>query len=92
MVETDGQVGGGSLPIRKLPGSGVALWHEQPRKLLTALRAGKPPVMALLREDRVLLDVRCVAELAELASAVTSAMPRAAGQEIDKIEPDGREV
>ena len=92
VVETDGQVGGGSLPMRKLPGSGVALRHEQPRKLLAALRAGKPPVMALLREDRVLLDVRCVAELAELASAVTSAMPRAAGQEIDKIEPDGREV
>ena len=92
VVETEGEVGGGSLPLRKLPGAGVAVSCDRPRALLSALRGGSPPVIALLREGRVLLDVRCVADLPGLASAVAQAKPRADSQEIDRLEEDGREV
>jgi hypothetical protein len=70
----------------------VAVAAEKPRALISELRKGSPPVIALLREGRVVLDVRCVADLAGLAAAVASAKPRADSQEIDKIETDGREV
>jgi len=92
VVETEGEVGGGSLPLRKLPGAGVAVGYEKPRALLSALRNGSPPVIALLREGRVLLDVRCVGSLDELASAVAQARPRADSQEIDTLEDDGKEI
>ena len=85
MVEIEGEVGGGSLPLRKLPGAGVAIVAEDAAALLAALRSGSPPVIALLREGRVVLDVRCVGDLAELASAVASAAARAGGQEIAKL-------
>jgi L-seryl-tRNA(Ser) seleniumtransferase len=91
VVECTGQVGGGSLPLRELPGAGVAL-QEAPGALLAELRAGSPPVIALLREERVVLDVRCVSDVAELAAAVASAVERsrgrAAGQESAKIHVD----
>jgi hypothetical protein len=64
--------------------------------LLPELRAGTPPVVALLREGRVVLDVRCVGEVAELASAVASAAERAgyraASLESATLEEDGTEV
>jgi len=85
VVETEGEAGGGSLPLRKLPGAGVALDSQPPGALLTALRRGSPPVIALLRAGKVVLDVRCVADTAELAAAVASAKPRAASQEIDRL-------
>ena len=93
VVEVEGQVGGGSLPLRKLPGAAVAV--EAPAgPLLAELRAGPTPVIALLRDDRVTLDVRCVSDLAELALAVEQAAGRAgrraAGLESAKL--DGTEV
>jgi L-seryl-tRNA(Ser) seleniumtransferase len=95
VVETEGQVGGGSLPLRRLPGAGVALAGDA-AALLPELRAGTPPVVALLREGKVVLDVRCVGEVAELASAVASAAERAgyraASLESATLEEDGTEV
>src|SRR5437868_3455280 len=67
VVETQGQVGGGSLPLRKLAGAGVALEQPSPQALLAALRDADPPVIALLREERVVLDVRCTPDVQELA-------------------------
>ena len=94
VVETEGQVGGGSLPLRRLPGAGVALAGDA--RLLTELRAGTPAVVALLRDGRVVLDVRCVVEVAELASAVATAAgragKRAARLEGATLEEDEREV
>ena len=69
VVETEGRVGGGSLPLRKLPGSGVSVEGE-PAALLSALRSGDPPVVAVVREGRVVLDVRCVGDVAALATAL----------------------
>ena len=94
VVESEGQVGGGSLPMRRLPGTGVAL-QAQPAPLLAELRAGSPAVVALVRDGKVVLDVRCVADVSELASAVAlaaeRARERAAGLEGAKLPEDERE-
>jgi len=90
VVETEGEVGGGSLPLRKLPGAGVAL-EGPPGPLLAELRAGSPAVIAVVREGRVVLDIRCIPDVAELAQAVERASSRAAGREGAKVEEDGRE-
>jgi L-seryl-tRNA(Ser) seleniumtransferase len=84
VVSCEGQVGGGSLPLRKLPGAGVALEGE-PASLLAALRAGDPAVVALVRDGRVVLDVRCVTQLPELAEAVAEASKRAVAQKNDRL-------
>lgn len=100
LIESVGQVGGGSLPLARLPGFGVEL--EGPaRTLLAALREGPVPVVALLRDGQLLLDVRCVpeADLAALAEACAHASQqttRAAGPESATLEVelagDGREI
>jgi hypothetical protein len=58
-----------------LPGFAVALGRGA--EVLDELRRGDPPVIALLREDRVVLDVRCVGDVGELAAAVAAACTRA---------------
>jgi L-seryl-tRNA(Ser) seleniumtransferase len=78
VVETEGEVGGGSLPLRKLEGAGVLLQGDA-EPLLSELRAGTPAVVALVREGRVLLDVRCVPDVAELARVVSAARERVEG-------------
>jgi len=77
VVESEGRVGGGSIPLARLPGYGVAL--EAGVDLIEELRRGEPPVVALLRDDRVVLDVRCVADVGELAAAASAAWSRAGG-------------
>jgi len=84
VVESEGQVGGGSLPLQKLQGSAVAL-EEAAAPLLAALRAGEPAVIALVRDGRVVLDVRCVSDVAELAEVVAEAARRATAQKDDKL-------
>ena len=74
VVESEGRVGGGSIPVARLPGFGVAV--QGGADLLDELRRGDLPVIALLREDRVVLDVRCAGDVGELAAAVA----KAAGQ------------
>jgi L-seryl-tRNA(Ser) seleniumtransferase len=90
VVETEGEVGGGSLPLRKLPGAGVAVEGE-PAALVEALRGGSPPVIAVVREGRTVLDVRCVSDVGELARAVAAAAVRAAGPKGAKLDgmPEG---
>jgi L-seryl-tRNA(Ser) seleniumtransferase len=75
VVESEGRVGGGSMPLARLPGFGVAV--ERGADLLEELRRGDPPVIALLRDDRVVLDVRCAADVGDLAAAVARACARA---------------
>jgi L-seryl-tRNA(Ser) seleniumtransferase len=84
VVPCEGQVGGGSLPLRKLSGAGVAIEHD-PLSLLAALRAGDPPVIAVVRDGRVVLDVRCVTQIPELAQAVVEATEHAATKKNDKL-------
>ncbi len=57
------KVGGGALPLLELEGPVVAI--DDPRgadTLASALRAGEPPVIARIREGRVLLDPRTLTD------------------------------
>ncbi len=73
LIEGRSTVGGGSLPVETLPTTLLRL----PASLDSdRLRKGKPPVVPLLRDSRVLLDLRTVPASQEdqLLSAVRDAM------------------
>ena len=53
-------VGGGSLPGETLPTRLVALAVESPAVVAARLRAGDPPVISRIEDDRLLLDPRTV--------------------------------
>ncbi len=80
LVEATSQVGGGALPTVELPTAAVALGTggAQARELDVALRAGDPPVVARVSDDRLLLDCRTVlaSEVAPLAAALARAGAR----------------
>jgi L-seryl-tRNA(Ser) seleniumtransferase len=75
VVGTRGQAGGGALPLAELPTAALALGSAaHPATALEArLRAGRPPVIGRIAEDRLLLDCRTVAddEVPLLAAAVS---------------------
>jgi L-seryl-tRNA(Ser) seleniumtransferase len=60
VVAAEGAVGGGTFPGVTLPSHAVALAAPDPSSLAAALRAGDPPVVARIVDDRLLLDVRTV--------------------------------
>ena len=66
--ETVARVGGGALPLAELPSFACAVAEE----LGAALRAHEPPVIAVVRDGRTLLDCRTLsdAEADEVATAV----------------------
>jgi L-seryl-tRNA(Ser) seleniumtransferase len=68
--QTVARVGGGALPLAELPSFGCAVEEE----LAARLRAADPPVVALVRDGRSVLDCRTIAEaeLEDVAAAVTS--------------------
>ncbi len=53
-------VGGGSLPGETLPTYLLALTVPQPNRFLTRLRNAKPPIIARVEDERVVLDPRTV--------------------------------
>jgi len=73
------RVGGGAAPLQEIP---TALLALRPRALTAeayeaALRTGRPPVIARVREGWLLLDLRTVGEDEEtaLAGALRAALP-----------------
>jgi L-seryl-tRNA(Ser) seleniumtransferase len=68
--ETIARVGGGALPLAELPSFACAL----PLELAVPLRLGDPPVVGVVRDDRLLLDCRTLsdAEAEEAAQAVSA--------------------
>jgi L-seryl-tRNA(Ser) seleniumtransferase len=66
--DTVARVGGGALPLAELPSVACAVEEE----LARALRLGDPPIVALVRDGRTLLDCRTLtdAEVDEVAAAV----------------------
>jgi L-seryl-tRNA(Ser) seleniumtransferase len=62
IVESRSQVGGGALPTVELPTAAIALGTpDRPAgRLDEALRAGRPPALGRLLDDRLLLDCRTV--------------------------------
>jgi L-seryl-tRNA(Ser) seleniumtransferase len=69
--ETVARVGGGALPLAELPSFACAL-EEQ---LAAPLRATEPPVVGIVRDGKLLLDCRTLAddEVDDVARAVASA-------------------
>jgi L-seryl-tRNA(Ser) seleniumtransferase len=68
---TVARAGGGALPLAEVESFACAVEEE----LAAALRAGEPPVVAIVRDGRTLLDCRTLAddELDEVAAAVAAA-------------------
>ena len=66
--ETVARVGGGALPLAELPSFACAVEEE----LAASLRGHEPPVIAVVRDGRTLLDCRTLtdAEAVEVAAAV----------------------
>jgi L-seryl-tRNA(Ser) seleniumtransferase len=69
-------IGGGSTPQQVLPTYLLALAGADPVRLEARLRAGDPPVIARIEDDRVVLDFRTVADEEEeqLAAALAEAV------------------
>jgi L-seryl-tRNA(Ser) seleniumtransferase len=78
VVEGESEVGGGSFPGAKLKTCLVRLNPRDltPDALSTRLRAGDPPVIARIADDRVILDPRTIFpdELETVARAVRAAL------------------
>jgi L-seryl-tRNA(Ser) seleniumtransferase len=72
--ETVARVGGGALPLAELSSFACAVEEE----LAAALRAAEPPVVAIVRDGRTLLDCRTLtdAEAGEVAAAVLACRSR----------------
>ena len=73
--ETVARVGGGALPLAELPSAACAVEES----LTEPLRHGDPPVVALVRDGRTLLDCRTLtdAEVDEVASAIDACRRKA---------------
>jgi L-seryl-tRNA(Ser) seleniumtransferase len=69
--ETVARVGGGALPLAELPSAACAVEED----LAERLRLGEPPVVAVVRDGRTLLDCLTLtdAEVGEVATAVAEA-------------------
>jgi len=78
------EVGGGALPLQSLPTRVVALRPARgsATDLEARLRRGSPPVLVRIQEDRVLLDLRTIAESEEpaLLHALRSALSQGPGE------------
>ena len=74
------EVGGGSLPLTQLPTFLVAVTAKDlsAQELATRLRQTKPPVVARIADDQVLLDLRTVAPVEEeyLVAALVAAVTK----------------
>lgn len=60
IISGESTIGGGSLPGETLPTWLLQLKPKSPNKLLNALREGKPPIIARIQDQSVVLDPRSV--------------------------------
>src|SRR3989440_586875 len=70
--ETIARVGGGALPLAELPSFACAVEEE----LAAPLRAGEPAVIGIVRDGRLLLDCRTIADDEIDLAAAAVAAPR----------------
>ncbi len=71
VVDSDCQIGSGSLPDKRIPSKAVVIEHARPRQvreLATQLRALPTPVIARIHKDALRLDMRCADPLTDLLS------------------------
>ncbi len=80
MVACDGEVGGGALPLARVPSFAISLRPVRGRvgDLARALRTGSDPVIGRVESNRLLLDMRTVAsrEVPRLVAALAAALDR----------------
>ena len=76
VAPTSGQVGGGAMPLARLPSFACVLTFGAPDSFLECLRKAAVPVIGRIADGEVLLDVRCLAEedLGPVAEAVGKAL------------------
>jgi L-seryl-tRNA(Ser) seleniumtransferase len=76
IVASTARVGGGAAPTYELESRALRVETASPDALLSALRAGEPPVVARAGTGAVLLDLRAVAEADDeaLGAAVARAV------------------
>lgn len=78
LYETASEVGGGSLPLEKLPTWAVSVRHTQKstQRVTEALRARRLPIIARVAEDRLIFDLRTVqdGESEEIVQALREQM------------------
>lgn len=62
IVETESEVGGGSLPLEKLPSYGLSISHERCSEvdIERCLRFFETPIIGRIQDERVLLDLRTI--------------------------------
>jgi L-seryl-tRNA(Ser) seleniumtransferase len=75
-------VGGGSLPGETLPTHVVALDCDSPDAVAAALRAGEPPAITRIDDDRLVLDPRTV--LPEQEDTLVRLVAAAVGQAVGR--------
>jgi L-seryl-tRNA(Ser) seleniumtransferase len=77
------EVGGGALPLQALPTRVLALRPARgsAMELEARLRRGSPPVLVRIQEDRILLDLRTIADSEEpaLLQALRAALSQRSG-------------
>ncbi|RKH58618.1 L-seryl-tRNA(Sec) selenium transferase [Corallococcus llansteffanensis] len=75
VVSVDGQVGGGAMPLARLPSYACSLTVGAPEVFLDHLRGGEVPVIGRIADGEVVLDVRCLSEedLGLVAQSVAAA-------------------
>jgi L-seryl-tRNA(Ser) seleniumtransferase len=77
-VQDVSQVGGGACPLRELPTWAVEIdpGRESASEIEQRLRLGRPPVVARIRNERILLDMRTVlpGETGSLFQALRTAL------------------
>lgn len=80
VVACDGEVGGGALPLARVPSFALSLRPVRGRvgDLARALRTGSDPVIGRVESNRLLLDMRTVAsrEVPRLVAALAAALDR----------------
>lgn len=85
IINGESTVGGGSLPGERLPTRLIALDVKKPDQFLARLRKSRPPIIARVEDDRVLIDPRTVlpqqegALLVELQNALAGRIYQGGG-------------
>jgi L-seryl-tRNA(Ser) seleniumtransferase len=68
VVDTVAEIGSGAQPTQPLQSKAIAITHTAiaPQALAARFRAAAPPIIGRVADDRFLLDLRCIADPADL--------------------------